>query len=134
MADSCMKGFSASFNDHLKIFNSLSRDNNFQFTTTISELSDFPSNNGTHQIVVKRSDGKHIPIRCRINKTTGVVTTYDILPASFTQWSLIWGDSIHLSRWGYLAMAEWFVDNALIKTMLRKKKVFGVYSLGCIVS
>lgn len=130
MATSFMKGFSGNI-AIAKTFNIVSRDGDYQFTTTLSELTDFTVNNSTLQIVVKTPEGRHIPIRGSLNNVTGVVTTYDALPTSFSQWVLVWGDDIHLSRWGYLAMAEWFVESCLLKNILRKKKIFGVYSRAC---
>ena len=123
-AETFMRGYYGNENYAPNTTHSIvSRDNDYQLTTNIT------SHTGKQAYIVVFNGTKYFPIRViDVNTATGVMKTADALPATCTNFQFLWGDGIHLSRHGYKAMAEWFVDNAILKNAQRKKRVFSIYT------
>lgn len=123
-AETFMRGYYGNENYAPNTTHSIvSRDNDYQLTTNIT------SHAGKQAYIVVFNGTKYFPIRViDVNTTTGVMKTADALPSTCTNFQFLWGDGIHLSRYGYKAMAEWFVDNAILKNAQRKKRVFSIYT------
>lgn len=106
-----------------KIFGA-TRNSDYQFTANTTDVATL-TNGKIYGAVI---NGKIY--RGKLNTSTGVFASYDLLPASFTNFQVSWADGIHLSRNGFKALGEWLA-NKVVKYGVRTKKTFGIYTLGC---
>lgn len=106
-----------------KVFGA-TRNSDYQLTANTTDVSTL-TNGKIYGLVINNK-----VYRGKLNTTTGVFASFDLLPATFTNFQIIWADGIHLSRNGYKALGEWLA-NKVVKYGVRTKKTFGIYTLGC---
>jgi len=102
-------------------FTIASRDNDYQFTASGTGFV----NGKQYNIAVFDGTNYH-PIKV-VNYNSNVFKVADVLPTNCVSFQNMFS-GIHLSRFGGRAYAKAFVDNAVIKTGRRNKKIFGVYT------
>jgi lysophospholipase L1-like esterase len=108
----------------------INRNDDYNFTISLADISNYLEDRA-YSIVIRNALGEHkVYVTKTVDRSTGVVTVDSVLPAALNSFSSTHFDAIHLSNYGYNAMAEAIYDS-IERFDYKKNCIFNYMPLNC---